>query len=235
MHTSSDNRVTVHVCKTYGVVFSPADFSIVSVPDNDKDAQMLSKHLYNMPTTRHVCLLLNRYRRKERVRSMMNIRYFSDFWNFLDSVSILYEKPTSCSNNGLLPVSENGNIVYKGLDTPNISATEWFQDKKPNATNLWDISASELGEISDGIQHTYYQRFSWELCLLMYSLCKPVIHRNFIYTLKLTDQEMVSLSRFVIHMGLSVQLISRDYRRAEHLIKIHNEEAEIIKSGIPKK
>lgn len=226
MFNSKDNKVKVITSKTPNIVFSPADWSIVSIPENPKEAEVFAKHLYNTPTSRHVLLLLTRYRRNDRIGSIANLKYFNKNWKFLDTVSIVYEKASSCSNNGFLPVSEIGFVMYKGTEYPNVMATNWFNEKKPNATTLWDISRSIIEESSEDIKHTYYQKFSWEIALILYSLSKPLIHRNFIYTLKISDQEMKSLSKFLISLNLSVQLVVKDSKRAEQLVKIHNKISE---------
>jgi len=229
MFKSKDEKITVFTGKDANNVFTPADWSVVNIPLEATEAESLAKHLFNTPSSRHVGLLVTRSRREDRIDGISNIRFFKKDWKFLDNVNILYERASSCSKKGLLPVSETGFLVYKGTESPNVPATSWFNEKKPNATTFWDLRQSSLedpeGEMS---KHTYYQKFSWELQLLLYSMCKPLVYRKFIYGLKISDSEMVTLSKFCLKMNLSVQLFAKDAKRAEQLIKIYN----ILQEGL---
>jgi hypothetical protein len=232
VYNSTDKRLEI---LTGDVVYSPADWSIMDIPSCQDEAKMLAKHLYNTPSYKHNVLLLTRQRRKDRIDSISNIQFFKQNWNFLDTVNILYEKSSTCSNSGLLPISETGYLLYKGEETPNIKATSWFQeDKKMNATNFWDISINEIESQYAQIKNIYYHKFSWELIFLMFSLSKPLIYRKFIYGLKISEQEMESLSHLLIDMNLSAQLIVKENKKAEQLIKIYENILKGYKNGTKK-
>jgi len=184
-------------------IFQPSDWSIINLPDDSSKAHKLSKNLFNMPNTRHISLLLCRHRRKDKLMAMKNLAAFSS-WVFMDHVSIVYEKPSTASSNGLLPVSEHGYIVYKG-DSPNADKTAWFDGEYKNATNNWALGVQEIE--SEFFKSTYYQKFSWELQLLMYSLVGVREYARFIYGLPISETELRSLFLFCKHYQMSCDLI----------------------------
>lgn len=217
MTTSKDNKINILHGSINDVVYSPSDFSVVDVPSEKEHAEMLAKRLYNTTATKHVSLLLTRGRRDERLDCISNVGCFKN-WSFLDSVNILYEKASSCSNSGLLPLSEPGYVVYKG-SIPNIKATSWFQDdKKPNSTNFWDLSVSS----EESSVNTYYKKCSWELLLLMYSLAMTSIYRSFIYALPVDCDEIISIGKFCHFMNLTVQIPIKDNKKAASLLEYYD-------------
>src|SRR5690606_9110157 len=141
--------------------------------------------------------------------------------------SLLYEKPKSCSNNGFLPLSEIGFVLYKG-QTPDTGSTKWFKDDYNNATNIWDLNNHP--DEGDGINgFTYYQRFSWELNCLMMSMAGPLIHRRFIYNLPLNDNELLSLFKFCVQFDLMAELYTETYSEASRIRDKYNAFIEGIK------
>ena len=193
-------------------VFQPADWSIIGLPVDNKSAKGLMSNLYNSPTARHTSLILFRHKRKERLKAMSNLYDSIDNgWSFLDTISICYEKPSSCSNNGFLPLSEFGVLVYKGL-SPDISKTKWFNDNMSNATNVWDVSARDY----EG-QHSRYHKFSSELNLLMYSMCGELEHRRFIYGLEVNQDEIRNIYLFCREYGLTVQLYASTKEELQYI------------------
>lgn len=224
MIKSSDGLVTITPAATPSdIVFEPSDWSIANIPANEKDADALARHLYYMPVSNHVSLLLCRHRRKDRLKAMSMVHSFvyrdkADpvEWNFLDTVCIWYEKPSSCSNNGLLPVSEPGFLVYKG-DVPDTSKTQWFNDEYSNSTNLWNVSPQP--EEQKTFKYTYNQKFSWEMNLLMMSLCGPLEYRRFIYALPMNGSELRSMHKLCRVHNLKAQLVSKNIEDAEKMIQ----------------
>ena len=221
MYAKLDNYFKVFVANKHSdVLFYPSDFSIVNNTHIKEDAIYLSKNLFNTPSDRHVLLLLTRSRRKNRIDAISNIQYFRQ-WNFLDSVNIIYEKASSCSNNGFLPLSESGNILYKGVK-PDVSTTAWFNDDKKNASNLWDLGIHE-NEVNFTTA-CYHNKVSWELLLLMYSLSNPLIYRDFIYSgFKLLANEAKSIIHFCKHMHVSCQIVFSTEEEADKFINIYKE------------
>jgi hypothetical protein len=216
MIRSHDDLIRIEVIENRGCIPPVAsDFSIINLPLSMTGAQMELSSIYNSPTARHVSLLLSRYKRKEQLESLQNVTIAEKVgFDFFGSVSIWYEKPSSCSNNAFLPVCETGYLFYKGAQ-PDAKATEWFGDGTSNATNLWNVSVQE----HEPSQATYYQKFCWEVPLLLLSLAKPLEHRRFIYDAELTDSELSSLFSFVRHFNIGVQLYETSESMALHIIR----------------
>lgn len=222
MLTSRDGSLTVLIGDPWSVNYYPADWSVHVIPPELDQAMALSRHLYNTPTTKHVTLLFPRSRRDDRVLCLANVKGFCENWIFLETVSIIYEKPSSCSNAGLLPISETGFLLYKGKEL-NIRATQWFSDNKTNATNCWDLGVNNLEKELAGVKYSYYQKFSWEMNLLLYSMCKPLAARSFIWSIKLTDQEIGSIKVFCKTMNVKSQVVVKNLESAEKLLSVYNE------------
>lgn len=216
MFKSKDGLVRVdQVSNTSNVVFPPSAWSVVNLPTEKQDADTLFKNLFNTPTTRHACLVLVRHRRKDRVLATSNIASAQMAgWNYLDTVSIWYEKPSTCSNNGLLPLSEVGFLMYKG-DTPDTKQTSWFSEDSNNASNCWNLATQK----EEPTQVSYYQKFSWELNLLMLSLTTPMEYARFIYAAPLSDDDYKSLFLFCKRYSVGVQLYTKTTAEAESIIR----------------
>jgi hypothetical protein len=195
-------------------VFPPASWSVINLPVDQVEARDMFKNLFNTPTARHVSLALCRHRRKERLGATANVAFSQTMgWHYLDTVSIWYEKPSTCSNNGLLPVAEPGFLLYKG-DTPDAKRTSWFGQDIANATNLWNLAPQED---EDGA-YSYYQRFSWELNMLLMSLATPLEHTRFIYAAPLAESDWTGLFKFCKHFMVGVQLYVKTHAEAEAVV-----------------
>lgn len=213
MITSKDGLIRVdQAASLASIVFPPAAWSVINLPVEADDAERMFRNLYNSPTSRHICLALCRHRRKERLLATSNISRAPQ-WSYLDTVSIWYEKPSTCSNNGLLPISEPGFLMYKG-DTPDANRTEWFGDGLANATNLWNL-ATQDGEGSS----SYYQRFSWEMNMLLMSLAGPLEHARFIYGMPLAGSDNRLVFGFCKHFDVGVQLYAKTHYEAEEIVR----------------
>ncbi|MEM4379169.1 MAG: hypothetical protein QXL01_00580 [Thermoplasmatales archaeon] len=214
MYRSKDKLINVTVAKdTTNLVFQPADWSIVNLSESFEDGQRMFDALYQTAVQKHVVLVLCRHKRRDRLKAISTISNPGKF-NYLETVSLIYEKPKSCSNNGFLPLSEIGFVLYKG-PTPNTNKTRWFRDDYNNATNVWDlgVQSPDEGDV------TYYQRFSWELNLLLMSLAAPLSTRRFIYGLPLNADERESLFKFCNKYIISVELVSPTPTEANDIIK----------------
>lgn len=216
MIRSHDDLIRIEVVESIGN-FPPvaADFSIVNLSVNPEHAKTALQSIYNSPTSRHVSLLLNRHKRKDKVDAMQNLSIAQKIgFEYFDTVGIWYEKPSSCSNNGFLPVCEVGHLFYKGA-APDAKTTEWFGDDTSNATNLWNVSPQD----KEQMQATYYQKFCWEVPLLLLSLVKPLEHKRFVYDAELTDGELDSLFAFVRYFNIGVQLYQTSESMALHILR----------------
>jgi hypothetical protein len=216
MLTSKDGLIRVdQVASLASIVFPPSAWSVMNLPTDPADAQAMYKNLFNTPTARHVSLALCRHRRKERLAATANVVLSQDAgWSYLDTVSLWYEKPSTCSNNGLLPVAEPGFLLYKG-DTPDAKRTSWFGEKNAaNATNLWNLATQE----EEDATWSYYQKFSWEMNMLLMSLATPLEHTRFIYGMPLAESDWTSVFKFCKHFLVGVQLYVKAHDEAEAIL-----------------
>jgi hypothetical protein len=217
MQTKDGLLEVIKVANLSNVIFAPADWSVVNLPTEAPQTAQLANLLYNTPVSNHVSLVLCRHSRKNRVQSMATIGHFDGKWKYLDNITVLYEKPNSGSNNGLLPVSEHAYLFYKG-EVPNTKATSWFraEDGHANATNHWDVGL-QPGE-EDG---AYYQGFSWELNLLLKSMCGFLEHRCFIHAVETHADELISIYKFCEKYIIKGKVYIADdieYRKATELL-----------------
>ena len=216
MYKTEDNIIDITVAKNPGdMVYQPADWSIFNIPANEQEVLNLAARLDDMPTSRHVCLLLCRHQRRYRLSALANISLMRPKFTFLDLINITYDKPSTCSNNGFLPISEPGCLLFNGT-APDAKCTSWFSNAYQNATNHWNVH-SQLIE-NDLFKNTYCHKFSWELQLLMYSLVGVKEYNRFIYGLPLTDIEIRSLHSFCKKYNLSVEILTQSDAQAEKLI-----------------
>jgi hypothetical protein len=217
MFRSKDGLVRIEQVSNFSdAVFLPASWSVINIPNNTEQAESLFKNLYNTPTTRHVTLVLNRNRKKDKLHAISNIILAQkQGWSYLDTVSIMYEKGIT-SSSSLSSVSEIGYILYKG-EPPELKNTAWFAENG-NASNLWNLSA----QAEEPLKATTYQKFSWEIQLLLLSLSKPNEYSKFIYGLPASDSELVSIFQFVNTYQVSVLLYVPDISSAELILSNYN-------------
>lgn len=219
MIRSHDDLIRVEVVSNPNIVMPvAADFSIINLPLDPTHTKDSLTNLFNSPTSRHITLLLNRHRRKDKVLAMTNLKIAIDVgFEYLDTVSIWYEKPSSCSNNGFLPTCEIGYLFYKGV-APDVGTTSWFGDGTSNATNLWGVTPQE----KENRPSTYYQKFAWEIPLLLLSMSNPLEHRRFVYNDDLSEPELDSLFRFCRHFNIATQIFTTTQANGLHIIRLYN-------------
>ena len=219
MIRSHDDLIRVEVINNISEIPPvAADFSILNLPLSETDTRGELLNIFNSPTARHTTLLLNRHNRKERISTTMNLSIAQKTgFEYLDTVTIWYERSSTCSNNGFLPVCEVGYLFHKGA-APDVKTTAWFSEDKSNATNLWNITSQE----NEPKSVTYYQKFAWEVPLLLMSLAKPLENRRFIYTPELSDYEYDSLFKFCRQHNIGVQLYSASDAIALHIVRSYN-------------
>ena len=217
---SKDGLVEVLVGKDMGqVIFPPLAWSVVNVPTDASETAKLFKNLYNSPTSQHITLAVHRQRKKDKVFSFANLGKLSNDWKYLDTVTILYEKPSSSSNNGFLPVSEPANMFIKG-DIPDTDTTAWFNEDVGNATNLWDVGPVDGVDAKE--DKTYYQKFSVETNLILMSMCRPLETRRFAYLCDVDKNEVKRIYAFCKAFNLIVCLFAETDSEAKKLIEIVN-------------
>jgi hypothetical protein len=115
-----------------------------------------------------------------------------------------------------LPLAEAGFLFYKG-PKPEVTKTCWFSEGYTNATNHWDLTPQP----EEKVDLTHYQRFCWELGLLMYSLSAPREHRRFIYCHS-SINELNSVFTFCRVYEMEVQLYSSTDEEASKIIAIYD-------------
>ena len=175
----------------------------------EKEAEEAFSQLFNTPTDRHVCLVVNRHKKDERVDALANLRCVGGF-KYFDSVHIWYEKASGASNTSFMPLCESGYLFYKG-EMPDVKRTAWFSDDQTNATNLWAVSPND-GEIRP---HTYYQKFNFETALLLHSLTLPSATRRFIYGLDGHDENLFAFCR---KHNVGVFLFANSSKKAKEIL-----------------
>lgn len=223
---SRDDAVRVDVAKNLSQVVFPAScYSIVNIPVNSEEARELFRNLYNNPSQRHVALVFCRHSKRYTLDAMANLAVVEDDtpWNYLDTVHVWYEKPSSSSNSAFLPLTEEGYLFYKG-SVPNISNTKWFsgggEKDPPNATNLWNVSP----QAGEKLPFSYYRKFCWEIPLLLASMSVPLEIRRFIYAVEWdSNPNYESLFKFCYEHKMQVQLYAPDLEQAQRAVNRYEE------------
>ena len=220
MFKTKDNVVRIDIAEDISeVVFPAADFSILNMPVDHEESDDIFTNLYNSPTNRHIALVFCRHKRADRMAATGNFGRDNPF-TYLDNVHVFYEKASSSSNNGLLPVSEQAVIYYKG-NTPDVKKTQWFASEDSghsNATTLWNVSAQQ----DEPSESTYFQRFCWEVGQLLMSMSSPMEHRRFIYGFPV-ENDADSLFSFCRAHNLQVQLYVRTTKEATELLDLYKQ------------
>lgn len=177
------------------IVLPASDFSFFNCPGDSSKVTGLFKNIYNIPVPRHVAFIFTRDSRGTKIDALSNLSlYKGSGLQYLDSVSITYERSSTPSGAGFLQLSEDVHIFYKGLP-PNIKNTGWFRDDR-NASNHWDVTPAE----NEGRPHTYCKKFAWEVGLLAATLSAPANILKFIYGL---DSDTEHVVKFADEYGYS--------------------------------
>lgn len=160
----------------------------MNIPKDKKDAAKLAKSLINTPVLNQICLLVVRGTRKERPEMISNLSEFTKIgWNYFDSVTINYSKPTSSPKNSLVPISEHAYVLYKGQISPRVSEYD-------SELNLWNI---ENGQ---------YQRFSSKILKNLISMRYGFETRNVILSHKVSKEEIPLIEEFCSDFDMNVTL-----------------------------
>jgi len=116
-------------------------------------------------------------------------------------------------------VSEQGVILYKG-STPDVKKTGWFapDEQYSNATTLWNVAPSQ----DEGIGSTYFQKFCWEVPMILLSMARPLEHNRFIYGLPVNG-DAAALFKFCKYYNIAVQLYVKTTKEASELLEKYKE------------
>lgn len=218
MLKSKDGHIEILVGSDLGqVIFPPLAWSVVNLPHDAEEASGFVKNLFNSPTSHHLCLTVHRQRKKDKIASLVNLKYFDKNWKYLDTISVQYQKPSSSSNNGFLPVAEAGHLLCKG-DIPDTNTTAWFNDDVGNATNLWDVDSVEGIDNKD--EKTYCLKFSSQLNLILMSMCRPLEYRKFGYFCDVDRAELTRIKSFCTAMNVTVCLYAETDSEAHKMLEL---------------
>jgi hypothetical protein len=215
MYKTADNLLNILVAPDKSsVIFPPIAWSVVDIPEDVQETAKLFGNLYNSPTTKHVTLIVNRKRKKDRILADLNMHEVLKKWEYLDTTTISYDKPASSGSNRLLPISEVGHIFYKGQH-PDIKATSWFNEEFSNSTTNWDLGVVNPAEG----KKTYLGKFSWQLNLLMRSLSNPLEIRSFAYLCDFDKNDIDLIYKFCKTFSIGCYLVCRNGDEANNIIK----------------
>jgi hypothetical protein len=210
MLRSKDGKVTILVTTDLATVPMPAaDISFFNIPKDRDAAAALFAAIHNAPSRKHIALFFCRHSRTDRLKALANIAIDKEL-SYLDTVHLWYEKPSTSSNIGFLPLAEEGFILYKG-STPAVKNTAWFNPPESNASNSWGITAAE----HEQRPFSYYRKFAWEIPLLLASMAEPRETERMIYGL---DDDHESAFKFCKEYNMSIHTFAPSALEAQKLL-----------------
>ena len=113
---SEDDIIRVDVVKSLAhAIFPAADGSIVPALLDETEHRALMHNLYHSPSDKHVTLVLPRVRRSQYIPVLQHVSKIQD-WEFLDVVSVIYEKTVQSNASSFVRNSEPGFLFYKNCD-----------------------------------------------------------------------------------------------------------------------
>lgn len=206
MLRSADGLLTIEAIKTKNDLIIPAsDVSVVNVPVMPNEAEKLFSAIYNVPTDRHVCLILVRHSKGEYLKALGNITKIKNL-DYMDEVHITYQKSSKRAGS-FTHLGESGFLFYKG-GQPIVENTSWFRNDSNglNASNHWDLDiyAPADEKIKEKGNRTIYPKFAWELGLLLMTLATPIQHKRIVWTLPWDE----NLLQFTHEWGLRLHLVT---------------------------
>lgn len=210
MYRSKDGKITVEVVTKMDNLgaLPAAAFSLVNIPVLPMESKTLFERLYNTPSKNHIVLAFARHSRATKLESLGNLGSIP--FKFLDQIHIWYEKPSSSSNIGLLPVAEDAYIFYKD-DAPKVKNTNWYSVDHPNASNMWGVTPYS----GEGRAHTHYRYFSWEVALLLWTMANPIETRKLIYGL---EDDHYHVLKFCREYDFSAHILTKASEEAQKII-----------------
>lgn len=212
---SEDDIIRIDVVKSLAhAIFPAADGSIVPALLDETEHRALMHNLYHSPSEKHVTLVLPRVRRSQYIPVLQSVSKTQD-WEFLDVVSVVYEKTVQSNASSFVRNSEPGFLFYKN-SFPNLDQTKWFNPQFCNCSTTWHLAP----QAEEAIRHTSYQKFCWELMLLMVTLSKPLWYGRFIYALPVEDDNIL---QFASYHQIPLQLYTDSNEKAKNIIDQYNQ------------
>lgn len=206
MLRSNDGMLTIEAIKTKSDLIIPAsDVSVVNVPLISSESDKLFNAIYNVPTDRHLCLVLARHSKSDYLKALNNITKIKVL-DYMDEVHITYQKSSKRAGS-FTHLGESGFLFFKG-GQPTVENTNWFRNDSNglNASNHWDLdiySHTDEKNKEKG-NKTIYPKFAWELGLLLMTLATPIQHKRIVWTVPWDE----NLLHFVSNWGLKLHLVT---------------------------
>lgn len=206
MLRSIDGSVTIESVKAKGELIVPAsDVSVVNVPISPSESDKLFSAIYNIPTDRHVCLVLIRHSKNDYLKALSNVTKIKHL-DYMDEVHITYQKSSKRAGS-FTHLGESGFLFYKGSQ-PIVENTNWFRNDVNglNASNHWDLGVYNTNEdkLKEKGNMTVFPKFAWELGLLLMTLASPVQHKRIFWSLPWDE----NLLNFVYEWKLRLHLVT---------------------------
>lgn len=206
MLRSADGSLTIESIKTKGDLIIPAsDVSVVNVPLISSESEKLFNAIYNVPTDRHICLVLARHSKGDYLKALGNVAKIKNL-DYMDEVHITYQKSSKRAGS-FTHLGESAFLFYKG-GQPTVENTSWFRNDSNglNASNHWDLDIYSPADekIKEKGNKTIYPKFAWELGLLLMTLATPIQHKRIVWTLPWDE----NLMQFVHDWGLKLHLVT---------------------------
>lgn len=206
MLRSVDGLLTIEAAKVKSDLIIPAsDVSVVNVPESPSEADKLFKSIYNVPTDRHLCLVLVRHSKGEYLKALSNVTKIKHL-DYMDEVHITYQKSSKRAGS-FTHLGESGFLFYKGSQ-PVVENTNWFRNDVNglNASNHWDLGIYSVSDdkLKEKGERTVFPKFAWELGLLLVTLATPLQHKRVVWTLPWDE----NLLHFAHEWGLRLHLVT---------------------------
>jgi len=212
---STDDIIRIDIVKSLShAIFPACDGSIVAASSDPIEHKAIMFNLFNAPSDKHICMVLPRQRRSQTLAVLSNISQTQN-WQFLDCVNIIYEKTVQSNASSFVRNSETGYLFYKG-DFPNLEKTRWFNPDYSNATTTWNLAPQP----EETIRNSSYQRFCWEILLLIVTLCQPLHYGRFVYGLNPDDENILY---FASYHQIPIQLYTDNPEKAQSIINKYEE------------
>lgn len=221
MLRSINGNLTIEAVKDKSNIIIPAsDVSVINTPVDDKNFEKIVKNISSVPTDKHICVMTARHTKAELLKSLSNLHKVKDL-EFLDIAYLSYQK-SGRRTGSFTHLAEPAYIFYKGLP-PSVENTSWFRgSNSPNASNHWDFSPYDGGDIKENTDHSVYPKFSWDFGLILMTLAHPVNYKKIVWTLP-WDENLIS---FVVNFDVKLHLITTTDSEAIEAMKCY----ELLKS-----
>ena len=212
MLTSLDRKLNIEISPSpAGYILQPGDFSIVNMPANEVDADVLARSYASLQVENHIALVTARHKDLDTLKALANLKKLQTEGGlvFTDSICLAYQGTTRRNGARLAVISEPAFLFSKGRP-PLYSSTKWFNPLFANSTNLWDLTlqnektlpmAANKEKIKEPGNKTKWGNFSFDIASLMIGLSLPRQTNTFLYEGNPNDPSLLS---FIKHYDTKV-------------------------------